>query len=135
MSEQLSERYGTHRPGRRALTIGVVAVVAVVALVWLAWAVWLRSTPEVSSALVSYDVRGNHSAVATFKIELGDPDVTGSCLLRATARDHTTVGELNADIADLLDDQRSNTVTIRTERRATAIELVGCTTPDQHQPR
>ena len=47
-----------------------------------------------------------------------------SCLLRAIAEDHTTVGEVAFEPVD-----GRNEVSVRTERRATSVELVGCTAP------
>ena len=56
--------------------------------------------------------------------------MTASCRVRAFAEDHTTVGEISFTPA-----QGRNDVEIRTERRATSIDLIGCTTPDQERPR
>ena len=61
-------------------------------------------------------------------------DVSASCLLRAFSADHSVVGELNFKVAG-----ESGTtlrkVTLRTEREATSVELIGCTTADQRRPR
>ena len=50
--------------------------------------------------------------------------------VKAFAEDHTVVGE-----ATFTPVAGRNEVTLRTERRATSVESVGCTTPDQPRPR
>ena len=44
--------------------------------------------------------------------------------------DHTTVGEVAFTPTDGL-----NEVVVRTERRATTVEKLGCTAPGQNRPR
>jgi len=53
-----------------------------------------------------------------------------SCRVRALAEDKTAVGELAFTPVDGV-----NEVVIRTERRATSVEKLGCTAPDQPRPR
>ena len=62
---------------------------------------------------------GSASAVVTVSL---DDDVVASCRIRAFAEDHTTVGELAFEPVD-----GRNEVTVRTERRATSVTLLGCT--------
>ena len=52
-------------------------------------------------------------------------------MLRAYAEDHTVVGELS------FTPERSGRTdqTVRTERRATSVELMGCTAEGQNRPR
>ena len=50
--------------------------------------------------------------------------------MRAYAEDHTSVGELAFTPAD-----GDNEVVVRTERRATSLEKIGCTAPGQPRPR
>ena len=50
--------------------------------------------------------------------------------MRALAEDKTAVGELAFTPVDGV-----NEVVIRTERRATRVEKLGCTSPDQPRPR
>ena len=56
--------------------------------------------------------------------------MVASCTLRAFAEDHSTVGELAFEPVD-----GRNEVTLRTERRATSVTLLGCTAPGQPRPR
>jgi hypothetical protein len=110
----------------------VVAGVAVLGLVfvgWVAWAAWFHGSPTVESELTAYDVVSEHAATAVVQVSL-EEGADASCRVRALAEDHTTVGELAFAPTD-----GRNEVEVRTERRATSVELVGCTTPDQQRPR
>jgi hypothetical protein len=128
-SPVLLERYGAPSRWRRTLLVAATAALAVVCLAWLAWVVLFHASPQASSELVGFEVTGEHEAVAFVQVSLED-DADATCRVRAASEDHLSVGELAFTPA-----QGRNEVTIRTERRATAVELVGCTTPDQPRPR
>ena len=134
MSDVLTERYGGSGAGRRRTVVAASGVVGVLALAWLGWAVWFQSTPDVQSSLRTWRVVDTHQVTAEVAVNTRSSDVTASCLLRATAEDHSVVGERNFAVPGT-----GTTVTrrlgFRTEREATAVELVGCTTPDQNRPR
>ena len=125
----LADRYGTPSPVRRRVLVGAVAVVVVGFLGWLAWAAWFHATPAVQSDLVTWAVVDDHEATATVSVAL-EEGATASCLVRAVAEDHMTVGEVAFEPVD-----GSNEVTVRTERRATSVTLVGCTAEGQPRPR
>nr|WP_258562710.1 DUF4307 domain-containing protein [Nocardioides sp. MAH-18] len=110
--------------------IGVVVVVAAAFLGWLGWTIWEQSTPDARSELVGYDVVDEHAATATVDVRLRTGDVVATCRLRAYAEDHSVVGE-----ATFTPEDGRNEVDVRTERRATSVELLGCTTPDQRRAR
>ena len=129
MTTDLAERYGTPSRWRRPLTIGLAVVLAVVGLTWLGWTAWFHGTPEASSELVTYQVTGDHEMKVRLDVTLGD-GVEATCRLRAFAEDHTTVGELAFTPVEGV-----NEVVIRTERRATTVEKLGCTAPGQPRPR
>jgi hypothetical protein len=129
VTTDLADRYGTPSRWRRPVTIAVAVALAVVGLGWLGWAVWFHSTPAVTSDLVSFDVTSDHETAARLDVRLDD-GVEASCRLRAFAEDHTTVGELAFTPVE-----GSNEVVIRTERRATTVEKLGCTAPGQSRPR
>jgi uncharacterized protein DUF4307 len=127
----LADRYGAPSPWRSRVLLGIVVVVVAAFLGWLGWTIWSQATPEVESSLVGYDVTDAHAAVATVQVKLSDEDVDASCMLRAYAEDHAVVGELSfTPTASGRTEQ-----TVRTERRATSVELVGCTAPGQNRPR
>ena len=131
--DTLSERYGAPAPWRRRAVIAASTLVAAVFLGWLAWTVYEHSTPEVTSELETFSIEDDHSATAVVVVVMDNADVRASCTLRAYAADHTTVGELTFT-PDPSEGQRQ-VETIRTERRATSVENIGCTAPGQDQPR
>ena len=127
-SRALEERYGTHRPVRRVVGLVVIVLVAGAALGWLAWATWINANPAIAAQVISFDVRDTHRVETTVQVQVRDAYVTGSCLLRATAVDHSIVGELSMPIERGAARQQS--VAVRTERRATTVEVLRCTGDD-----
>jgi hypothetical protein len=128
-----SDRYGAPTPWRRWALIAGCVVVALVFGGWLAWTTIDQATPDADSELIGFKVVDEHSTTAEVDVDFGSDDVRANCLVRALAEDHSVVGELS--FAATPDGGTRYEETIRTERRATAVELVGCTTPDQHRPR
>ena len=126
----LADRYGTPSPRGRAVLLGAAVVVVAAFLGWLGWVIWDQSTPDVRSDLVGYDVVDEHRATATVEVRLRDSDVRATCTLRAYAEDHSVVGD-----ASFTPEDGRNVVDVRTERRATSVELRGCTSTDQPRPR
>ena len=132
----LAQRYGSPHRLRRPLLVTVTALVAAVGLAWLVWAVAFHGRPEVTSQLVSFDVSaGEHQVSARITVVRRAADVKASCLLRAYAEDHAVVGEDNVTVGPGGPTTQTMDLTVRTERRATSLELVGCTSPGQPQPR
>jgi len=130
-----ADRYGSPRvSARRAGVIGLL-VVGLLAGVWLTWVTLAHSSPEVRSQLTGWDVVDDGSVTAILTVTI-DPDVTATCRVRAVAEDHTVVGELGFTV-DGSDFDGTGRIerTVRTERRATAVDDLGCTTPDQSRPR
>jgi hypothetical protein len=130
----LAERYGAPSRHRRPLLVAGVALLAAAGVAWVVWVSVFHSRPEVTSELVGFDVAGQHTATATFTVVRRDADVRASCLLRAVAADHAVVGELTVAV-DSGPASSSVRSTVRTERRATSVDLVGCTAPDQSRRR
>lgn len=133
---RLADRYGVPSPGRRRALIGAVVALALLSGGWLAWAAWDASTPEVTSELVGYTIDDQHQTTARIHLAYRDADVTGRCVIKALAADHSTVGERTFAVP--IDGSATDgtvEVVIRTERRATGVDLVGCTTESQTRPR
>ncbi len=129
MTTDLADRYGAPARWRRPVTITLAVTLAVVGLGWLGWTAWFHSTPATTSELITFEVTSDYEVAARLDVQLDD-GVDASCRLRALAEDKTAVGELEfSPVAG------TNEVVIRTERRATSVEKLGCTAPDQPRPR
>lgn len=115
---------------RRAGVVIASGVIGVIALGWLGWVIWDNSDPAVRSSLRTWVVEDDHTATATIDVRLRDPDVQATCLLRAFSEDHSTVGEESVTVPTG-DTRQIVPGTVRTERRATSIELVRCVTAEQ----
>ncbi|MCF6376581.1 DUF4307 domain-containing protein [Nocardioides KLBMP 9356] len=129
MTTDLADRYGTAPGWRRPVAMSLAAVLAVVGLGWLGWTMWFHATPAVRSELVSFQVTSDHETEARLDVRVGG-GVDATCRLRAFAEDHTPVGELAFTPTN-----GTNEVVIRTERRATTVEKLGCTSDGQPRPR
>jgi hypothetical protein len=130
----LAERYGAPSRARRPIVIVLAVVLAAAGIGWLVWATFLHARPEVTSQLVGFHVHGEHSTSATFTVVRRDKGVRATCLLQASASDHSTVGQLSVRVV-AGDPEQQLTRTMRTERRASAVDLVGCTAAGQSQAR
>ena len=129
MTTDLADRYGAPPRWRRPVTVAIAVVLAVVGLTWLGWTAWFHSTPDVRSEVVTFEVTGDHEVRARVDVWLKD-GVEATCRIRAIAEDKSAVGELPfTPVAG------TNEVVIRTERRATTVEKLGCTAPGQPRPR
>ena len=124
-AQRMAERYGSARPRRRVLVVVVGALLVGALLAWAIWAAWLQGTPAIRADLTAYDVVGTHEVRVRIEAKFRDGHAGGSCLIRATAEDHTVVGELNLTAAELRAAQGS-WISVRTERRATTAALVRC---------
>ncbi|WP_460665555.1 DUF4307 domain-containing protein [Kribbella swartbergensis] len=129
----LDARYGRGGRSRRPVVIGVVAVVVAVGLAWLLWAAFVQSTPPVTSRLIGFEITSPRTAKATIQVDRSEP-TEASCRLQAKAADFSIVGELTITIP--ADSPRHQTLpaTLTTQRAATSVVLIGCTTPDNPRP-
>ena len=131
----LATRYGTRSPAGRRLLLTGVTVVTLAFLGWLAWVILEHGDPEVTSEMVSFEVVDPHTATATFTVARRTPEVEASCLLRAQASDHAVVGELNLVVGPGGERVQTLTETVRTEREATTVDVVGCLAEGQSRRR
>ena len=131
----LATRYGTAPSGRRPLLVAGAAALALVFLGWLTWVMLEQGDPEVTSQLTSFEVVDEHTANATFTVVRRTTEVRASCLVRAQAPDHSVVGELNVAVGPGGEQTQTLTATVRTEREATAVEMVGCRAEGQNRRR
>jgi hypothetical protein len=122
----LEHRYGADRPRRRGLAIVLGTVVALALLAWAIWAGTAQEDPPLEAQLTAYDVVSSHEVRVKVDAHVRDPGTSATCLVRATAEDHTVVGELTLT-ADQLRRSAGAWIPVRTERRATTAEVVRCT--------
>jgi uncharacterized protein DUF4307 len=131
----LDERYGSPSGTRTKVVVALVVVLIAAGLSWLTWVILEHGRPEAQSTLVSFSAEGQHAAVAKFTVVRRSADIEAGCLLRAFAADHAIVGELDVTVGPGEPTTQTLQRTIRTEREATSVDLVGCSTEGQKQPR
>ncbi len=122
----MQERYGTASPGRRAVLIVATSVLAIVFLGWLGWVAWFHSDPAIEAEVVSFAVVDDQRVDVRLATRFRDDSVDGSCLLRATALDHTVVGERNVTVAELRAAD-GDWIPITTFNRANSVDMIRCT--------
>ena len=127
----LSERYGAGpTTGRRRIILLAVSVLAVAFVGWVLWVASVHGNPEVSSELQSFEVPSEHEATASVRVWVDDGAEDPTCTIRAMAYDHAVVGE-----RAFVPRHGLNAVSIRTDRKAAAVTMVGCTAQGQARPR
>ncbi|WP_433161456.1 DUF4307 domain-containing protein [Kribbella sp. CA-247076] len=129
----LDARYGRSGTSRRPVIIGVVAVIVAVGLAWLVWAALVGSNPPVTSRLIGFEITSPTSAKATVEIDKRE-STEASCRLQAKAADFSIVGELTVTVPADSPRHQTLTPTLTTQRPATSVVLIGCTTPDSPRP-
>jgi hypothetical protein len=79
-------------------------------------------------------VVSEHEAQELFQVVRENRTTEAVCRLQALAEDHAVVGEVTLPVTDGDEDQTLQ-LSIRTERAATTVTSLGCTTADQRRPR
>jgi hypothetical protein len=125
----MQDRYGTKSPGRRRALVVATTVLAAVFLGWLVWAAWFSNDTPIDAEVASYRVVGEHEVDVRLQTRLKDEGVQGSCLIRATASDHTIVGEANLTVA-AIKAANGGWIPITTLSRATTVQKISCTEHD-----
>ncbi|WP_055485722.1 DUF4307 domain-containing protein [Streptomyces sp. WMMB 322] len=122
-------RYGASGAGRDARAdrkLRIVGwVLAVLSLAGLGWigADYVGGQP-VSGRVIKFKVVSGRTVEVHLEVHK-DADATGVCTLRTRAADGGEVGRKDVTVADRAE-QVDRIVTVRTTRRATSAELVGC---------
>ena len=130
--EALADRYGAPAPWKQPALRTAIALLVLVSGGWLGWTIWEQASPPVASGELTFTIVDDNSASARFVIDLQE-GVVATCTVRAYAEDHTLVGT----VSFTPEAAASGRVTqeISTDRRATSVELLGCTAPGQSRPR
>ncbi len=131
----LAERYGAPSDNRRRAAVAAVALVAGLGLSWIVWVMLVHGRPLVQSDMVGFETVDDHGVTATFSVVRRDEDVAAACLLRAVAADHSIVGELDVAVGPGGPAAQTLERTVRTERTATSVDIVGCTAEGQSRRR
>lgn len=131
--DSLAQRYGAPSPRRRIGILVLAGVVAVGFLGWLVWAMAFHSNPEIASEEIGHEVVDDHTATIEVRIEIDDDIEDPECALRAISHDKAVVGETT--FSPDPDEGPVYEVEIRTDRRATTVEWLGCKAPGQPRYR
>ncbi|MBM9459539.1 DUF4307 domain-containing protein [Nocardioides sp. zg-536] len=128
-TDTLAQRYGAPSGRTRLVALTLAAVLGAALVAWMVWAWVLHSDASVASQEVAFEIHDDHSATMTVDIELRDDDVAATCKLRAISHDKAIVGQVTyqPDPAQ----GRRHVIDVKTERRATTVEWLGCNAPDQ----
>lgn len=127
----LTQRYGS-RKSRRSVLIVIASVVLTALGAWAVWMIVEASTPEVHSDLSRFRLVDEHQIDATVTVVRDRTDRVASCHARALAHDHAVVGQ-EIFTVDSGAERQTFDLAIRTERKATSVEWLGCTTENQSQ--
>jgi hypothetical protein len=133
-SSDLNARYGRTGRSRRPLLIAVVGALVLGGLIWLGWVAWVQSHPPVTSQLQGFEIVSPTGAKATIRVERRT-SVEATCRLQAKAADFSIVGEITVTVPADAPRRQVLPVTLTTQRAATSVVLIGCTTADQARPR
>ncbi len=87
----LPPRYGG-RPRRRVLPVALGTLFALVLLAWAIWAGLASDNQAIDASVTSYRVVDSHQVQVRISAHFRDAKAGGTCLVRATAADHSVVG-------------------------------------------
>ncbi|WP_408898433.1 DUF4307 domain-containing protein [Nocardioides sp. R1-1] len=132
-SPSLAQRYGAPSRGRRTALLAVAGAVCLAFLAWLAWAMLSHADPAVSSQEIGHEIVDDHTATIRVRVTYGDEPVAATCTARAISHDKAVVGEQS--FTPDRDDSVVQELTVRTERRATTVEWIGCKADGQPRYR
>ncbi|UQA93381.1 DUF4307 domain-containing protein [Streptomyces halobius] len=123
-------RYGRsadQRTDRKLKIIGGVLGVALVGVVGWAGASYI-SGQDLSGRVITWDAVSDSAVTVRLEVVKGKDD-TGVCTLRSQSENGAEVGRKDV-IIDQRTEQVDTEITVRTTKRATTAELVGCTVAD-----
>ncbi|WGX98144.1 DUF4307 domain-containing protein [Nocardioides sp. L-11A] len=129
----LAQRYGAPSRGRRTAVVVGAVVVAVAFLGWLLWAMLFHANPAVSSEEIGFRVVDDHTATIKVRVSYGGDPLDATCVARAISHDKAVVGQLS--VTPSRQDGAVEEFTVRTERRATTVEWIGCKAAGQPRYR
>ena len=132
---ELSERYGARSTSQRRVLVLVLGVLVTAFLVWLVWVMLVHGRPLARSEQISFRVLDENTAVTTLTVIRRDRNVQALCLLQAQSADHAVVGQRSFTVGPRQPATTTVRKTVRTEREATSVSVVGCQAEGQRQRR
>ncbi|MDQ6527242.1 DUF4307 domain-containing protein [Nocardioides sp. LHD-245] len=129
----LAQRYGAPSRARRTAVIAGAGVVVVAFLGWLLWAMLFHANPAVSSEEIGFKIVDDHTATIKVRVSYGDGPVEATCVARAISHDKAVMGQVS--VTPSRQDGAVQEFTVRTERRATTVEWLGCKAAGQPRYR
>lgn len=132
-SDALTQRYGGPSRGRRLGLIALVASIVAAGLAMLVWITLFHANPEIASEEIGHEIVDDHLATIRVQIQIDDGLEDPTCSLRAISHDKAVVGETSF-VPDPADGPVYE-IEVRTERRATTVEWIGCKAPGQPRYR
>jgi len=129
--DALAQRYGAPSRGRRLALAALATTIVVASLAWLLWTLLFHASPDIASEEIGHEIVGDHLATVEVRIEMGDDVEDPECALRAISHDKAIVGE--AVYVPDPDAGAVHEIEVRTDRRATTVEWIGCKA--EGQPR
>ena len=129
--DALAQRYGAPPRGRRLALAALATTIVVAALGWLLWTLLFHANPDIASEELGHEIVDDHLATVEVRIEMGDDVADPECAMRAISHDKAVVGDVSY-VPDLSDGP-VHEIEVRTERRATTVEWIGCRA--EGQPR
>lgn len=129
--DALDQRYGAPSRSRRIALATLATTIVAAALGWLLWTMLFHADPEIASEEIGHAIVDDHLATIEVRIEIDGELDDPECSLRAISHDKAIVGETTyrPDPAD----GPVHEIEVRTERRATTVEWIGCRA--EGQPR
>ena len=126
VATKLRLRYPPSRLPRPVL-VGAVVALAAVFLGWLLWTASVRSTPEVSGQVLTYEVLSDQQVAVRVTVQRRDPSRAAVCDVVAQAEDFAVVGRLDRlEVPPRAERVVDVTTTIKTLRRGTSASVRSC---------
>ena len=129
VATKLRLRYPPSRLPRPVL-VGAVCALAAVFLAWLLWTASVRSTPEVSGQVLSYEVLNDQQTKVTVTVQRRDPSRAAVCDVVVQAQDFAVVGRLDRlEVPTRPERIVDVTATVKTLRKGTSASVRSCSLP------
>jgi hypothetical protein len=124
-ADAMAARYGRPSGARRRVGYAAIALGVAALLIWVVWAAMGQASHDVGGLVESFEVRSPHEVSVTVQITRSSTDAV-HCTITAIATDHSEVGQRVVRLPAGSSGTRTITILVRTEREATAADVVDC---------